>query len=477
MIRISLILTISIAFLPSCKKDLLETVPPLSISDANAFDTPERVLAQVNGLYANLKSGQHMGGRYLIYNDIRGEEFINRLTNGVTGLQTWNHTLNSGTNEVENLWASVYATINRINVFLKGLDENAAKINPALLPQYRAEAKFLRGLCYYNLVVLYAKPFTMGNGNNPGLPLRIKAETTADNNDLARSSVADVYIQILKDLDDAEAGLPLNYATALLNTTRAHRNTVIALKTRVKLAKGDYAGVVTEAAKIVSTTAPYKASTGVANQMQASVVTPFTNFITVESVLSMPMTDANPPGTQNQLGYYYNVPGVGNGEFYLNPAGILGNADWGPTDARRVNLLAVSGGNTYVKKFNKPAPYSDYVPVIRYPEVLLNYAEAAARTNDLPRAISLLSAVRNRSDASYVFPAASIATQAALINTILTERRIELLSEGFRSMDLLRTGQSLPAKPGVNSIAPTQSEYIWPIPTSELQTNKLMISN
>ncbi|HEY0899082.1 MAG TPA: RagB/SusD family nutrient uptake outer membrane protein [Sphingobacteriaceae bacterium] len=457
--------------------DLLEPTPETAISDKNAFDTPERIQGQMNGLYDNAKSGQFLGGRYLVYNDIRAEEFINRLTNGFTGFSTWNHTLTSGATEVENVWGTAYATINRINVFLKGLDDNASKIDPILLAQYRGEAKFLRALTYFDLVVLYAKPYNLNNGTSPGLPLRLQAETTSDNNDLERSTVAQVYAQILKDLDEAEAGLPASYATPALNVTRAHKNAAIALKTRVNLNKGDYAKVVTEAQKIVSATPPFKAATGVAHELQANAAAPFTTFTTTESVFSFPMTDSDAPGTQNQLGYYYNAAPVGNGEYYLNPAGILGNTEWRATDVRKANMLTVTGGNTYSKKFSKPAPFTDWVPMIRYAEVLLNYAEAAARTNDLAKATQLLSAVRNRADASYVFPAAAVATQDALVNTILTERRIELLAEGFRSLDLLRLGQSIPAKSNVNAISPTQVEYIWPIPQSELLANKKMTAN
>ena len=45
-----------------------------------------------------------------------------------------------------------------------------------------------------------------------------------------------------------------------------------------------------------------------------------------------------------------------------------------------------------------------------------------------------------------LFPASATGTQAALVATILKERRIELLGEGFRSNDLLRNLFTLPAK-------------------------------
>ena len=126
---------------------------------------------------------------------------------------------------------------------------------------------------------LYAKPYTMGNGANPGLPLRVQAETTSANNDMARSTVAQVYTQILKDLDEAEAGRPATYASAALNTSRAHKNTAIALKTRVYLAMGNYPKVIEESNKIISVTDPFKSSTGVTIQLESSIATVYGGYL------------------------------------------------------------------------------------------------------------------------------------------------------------------------------------------------------
>jgi hypothetical protein len=62
-------------------------------------------------------------------------------------------------------------------------------------------------------------------------------------------------------------------------------------------------------------------------------------------------------------------------------------------------------------------------------------------------ALTLLNAVRGRSTTAYA--AADIATGTALVSAILTERNIEFLGEGFRSIDLQRNMLALPAKPTV----------------------------
>ena len=60
----------------SCKKNLLETVNPTSIAYESAFSTPERILAQVNRLYALIKAPNFLGGRAIVFEELRSNEFI-----------------------------------------------------------------------------------------------------------------------------------------------------------------------------------------------------------------------------------------------------------------------------------------------------------------------------------------------------------------------------------------------------------------
>ena len=482
IITLSLVLITGI----SCKKALLTPVPLTVVSDATAFDTPERILQNIRSLYANTKGGAFYAGRYIVYGDIRGEDFLNETGNLVTGADVW--ALNpqgTSTNSVINLWAQAYYTINLCNVSLEGITTKGPSVVGATLTNnYLGEARFIRALCYYSLLQLYARPFADGAGNKPGLPLRLTAIKGPGSSDLARSTVAQVYAQIIADLNFAETNLPLTNASAELNTTRAHRNTAIALKTRVYLSMQDYPNVIVEANKIVTagTTPPFTAATGVAHALQPNIATVYSTFNTTESILSFPMTAAagDNPGTQNQLGFYFvrNSTNPGSAEYSLNPVGIVGDmVGWPATDARR-GLVFTNGtnGKRFVNKYPLPSPFLDYPPVIRYAEVLLNLAEALARTNTAtadPRGLALLNAVRNRSDATAIVAT----TQAQLIAAILLERRIEFLGEGLRNNDLMRLLQTIPSKGGVPAKAPTDQGYIWPISANEMSLNKLMTDN
>ncbi len=467
----------------SCKKEFLEKAPELTLPDQDAFANATRILGQVNGLYSSTKNGSLFGGRYLIYNDIRAEEFVNRTGNAVTGYDVYQATNNSTNTYIASFFSQAYLTINRTNLFLAGLAENSSVLTPAINANYAGEAKFIRALNYFALIQIFAKPYISDNGASRGLPLRLTPETSLANNALKSSSVAAIYAQILKDLDEAEAGLPDTYTTPLLRTTRAHKNSAIALKTRVYLAMGNYAKVLEEGNKIVPQAAPFTNSARTAHALQASVVSVFSApFTTSESIFSFPMADTNAPGTQNQLGYYYSWANNGNLEFSLNKtgAGIYADPAWPTTDARKSLLTqdaTISGVlHSYPIKYSAVSPFIDFVPIIRYAEVLLNVAEAEALAlgGNLVRSKALLQAVRTRSDASYVYGA--LTTSSALEVAILKERRIELLAEGFRYNDLARKAAPIPSFGAGANIPVTDQRYTFPIPIGELNTNPLVNS-
>jgi hypothetical protein len=485
------ILKISIAFMLlltiGCHKEYLDPVPQTSLSDLSVFDTKDRVVAQVNGMYASVKSGAYLGGRFQVYGDLRGDNFIPKSSNLVTNFATWNHTEVSSTNEVQNFWGAVYASINVINVFMDGLKTNwdsgklTGKITQDEYNQFMSEALALRAMCYLDLLRMYCKPFVLNAGAGPGVPLRLKAEKSAAGNDLARSSVAEVYTQILADLNAAEPLAIANYSTDLLNTTRVHKNTIIALKTRVYMAKGDWANVITESAKIVSGSAPFVAPSGVANALSATYAAIWASpYTTKESIFSMPMTTTNTPGTQNGLAHYFSQP---SSESYYLLATSPVYVAMAATDVRKSSLI-LSGTQYFLSKWTDFTTLTNYAPVIRYAEVLLSRAEALVRSggNVTQGAVDLLNAVRVRSYPTGAYTLASLSSASAFYTAVLQERNFEFLGEGLRAFDIMRLGQAIPAKDGgnmgsVQSIPSSSVGYMWPIPANELGLNKLMTPN
>lgn len=460
----------------SCNKDKLAPIPPTNITEKDAFSTPQRIAQQVLGMYSAVKTDEFFAGRFQVSQELRGGQFLNATLNVAAGLSTWQFTLDPSSAEVRLFWNDGFTAINRSNIVFEGIESSNA-VDDAQKRRYMGESRFIRALANFSLVQLYARPYWDNPAQNPGIPLRLTANKEGGKSDLVRASVEDVYKQVLDDLIYAEENLPATYPTAYENATRAHKNTAIALKTRVYLYMRNYEKVVEEANKIVSLNAPFSAPSGVANQLMADIRAVFaTPYTTLESVFTFPYSTLDAP---TAIGVYFNPSPNGSGHFPLNPAGILSNSEWSTTDARR-GFNQVVGTSTWLRKWPKnPSSESDYIPSIRYSEVLLNLAEALTRsTNEInTRAIALLNAVRQRSDVSVSFDAGDFASADELVEQILVERKIELLGEGFGGFDRMRLGLSFPAKGTVPELSPSDIQYIWPIPLSELLFNPSMTQN
>jgi hypothetical protein len=465
----------------ACNDDLLNTAPHTSIPEAIAYNTPGKVLAQVNNLYKLLQNQSFYGGRFIVFNEQRADEFGQNDGNAATGSAVWNQNVASTNDFVNNVWSVGYSAINASNILISKLNGSTV-VSDALVKNYIAEAKFVRALSYFSLIQTYSKPYNLDK-NGMGVPLRLSPITSSGNNNLARSTIEEIYAQILKDLDEAEKDLPIEYSSPLLNVSRAKKCTAIALKSRVYLVQANYPQVIAEAQKIVSSSAPFQYSQGnLTHKLDANFAAIFGGSYTgSEAIFSIPFANSTTetPSSQFALAFNYLTQPI----LFLTTDGIASNAALNSSSDARSSLISTNSAKQKVlRKFSiTTAPFRDYVPVLRYAEVLLNYAEATANANDLATATALLKAVRNRSDASYVFPNEDISTKDAIIKTILIERRIELLGEGFRLMDLQRKLQTLPTKKGSIGTAPfvliSSSNYIWPIPSGEISTNKLIVPN
>ena len=202
-------------------------------------------------------------------------------------------------------------------------------------------------------------------------------------------------------------------------------------------------------------------------------------------ILAFPFTAQDPAGVQNQLAFYFLPAPQGGQEYNLNPVGVIANPNFKATDARLTTLVTRVGTTNpvpFLRKYSNgtqaAVPYTDAAPVIRYAEVLLNLSESLARTQGVTnaRALELLNAVRARSG-SDAYTAASFTGTFSLIDAILLERRLEFLGEGLRNGDDMRLLRPIAGKSTVSAVQPSSTFYIWPIPSSELQTNALITRN
>lgn len=480
-IFLSITVLLLVFFESSCNKDFLDTVPYTSINQTDAFNTPQQYLAHVNNLYSQLQNPVFYGGRFIVFNEQRADEFGQNDGNAATGSAVWNQNVASTSEYINGVWSAAYTAINAANILMLKLSDTKI-ISDSLSRLYTGEAKFVRALCYLSLVQTFAKPYHVDK-SALGVPLRLTAITSDGHNDLARSTVEEVYTQIINDLNDAETLLPTAYSTSLLNATRAHKASAVALKTRVYLNQDNFVKLAEEASKLVPSIAPYVYSEGnVTHKLEPSLSNLWNGSYTGnEAVFSIAFanTTTETPPSQFALAFNYVTQPI----IFLSPGGIiLDPALSDPLDARSAYIGFDKAKHNILKKFSiTTAPFRDYIPVIRYAEVMMNYAEALAHLGQLDESIALIKAVRQRSNPNYNFVNIDFSTSEKIISFILNERRIELLGEGFRLQDLQRLGKNLPAKTGsigtAVEVPVNASNYIWPIPSGELSANKLCKPN
>jgi len=452
-------LTLGLVLFSSCSKELFEE-PLNSVSTNTAFSSPARIEKASIGMYNALQNANWLNGRAQIYADIRG---IDASPATYFGQMALFNTLQANDGTVGAAWQGAYRTIYEANLFLKNFAPAASTVPQAKADQYVGEAKFIRSLSYFYLVNHFAQPYTFtADASHLGVPLVLDAadDPFSPTNNLARSSVKQVYDQMIADLTDAEAKLPTTYPVAYDRVSRATKGAAQALLMRIYLYKGDYANAVTYANKIIGS--------GL-YAYNASPVTAFRTFTTNESIFSIANDGGDNPNTNNAIGQHYGSS---------RRADIPISSDfvslYEPTD-ERLELIENASGAYWTTKYN--AGTTDWVPIFRYTEVLLTKAEALANlapgTTVDPTALDLLNEVRARSSASPRVPT----TKQELIDYILLERRLELAFEGQGIFDFLRTKRGIPAH-SVVAAQPYGSDYvILPIPKYDLDKNPNLVRN
>lgn len=495
-------------FLTSCQVTDLE--PLAFFSETTAFSTAERAELAAIGMYNAAQSGTFAGGQVRGYpfgaanvqqGEMRGEDMVNQaLFYQITYEATYTP---FSANNVW-MWNTLFALINQANIVIEGSKgaETEGLLPADVATAYEGEGRFMRAMAYHELLIHFARPYLENNGTSPGVPIRSVAINSASKVEEAiaqgRNTVAEVYEFILADLDFCESALP-DTRSGIEKSIRATKGAAIALKTRVKLHKGDWAGVISEGNKIVSAGAPFTSPIG-DYALDGSLTGPYDNT-SAEAIFYIDNATTDNPGVNGALPAMLGNPSQGGRGLVLVSPQFYNNPLWLDNDLRRT-LLSNNGRSYFTDKYIDKVGRSDSNPILRYAEVLLNVAEAEARSSASPstRALDLLNAVRNRAvtEAADQFTESSFTTANELIAAILMERRIELLAEGKRWGDIHRlandanfstngipskirfadfafTDYDLVNRPAVNNSVATipysDFRFLWPIPADELAQN------
>jgi len=456
----------SIIFIVSSCADRLNIEPEQSLSTDLAFVDENTSRASLLGVYSRCQDLEVFGALPQIIGDYQADNvnFIGSFPT-LQDINLWTTLSDNGS--LETLFRDNYRAILAANAVIQNVPGVAdVGFSDAEKASVIGEARFLRALVYFNLVNLYAQPFTLDNGASPGVTLILTPDILNGDEVLAgRNTVAEVYSQIAADLTDAMATID-NTA----GPSRASTGAAQALMSRLALYQGDYQTAATMADNVTKNT-----SFALASDYS------FYNGLTSEDVFTIEMstTDNSRTGTGGWASYYTPAELGARGDCPISPAFM---ATFEAGDRRLTDMSIVgANGETYTTKFPDATNNTDNAPVIRITEMYLTLAESLARTtNSVSQDIlDLLNPLRVRAGLAE-FQTSDFADADALIATILDERRKELAFEGHRRMDLLRLGLPLRAvdgEPGFGISSPGDQRVVMPIPQREIDLGSSLPQN
>lgn len=442
------------ASLSSCVNDWLD-VAPSDGTDADAALTSSSDLAAARtGMYAALKGNSNLvdyyGQQFFVYGDVHAGDDYQYNNIGGSNRASFYYDMNyqtaseftSSTSSSNVAWKSPYIVIGRANRIIAAAEGGAlsdAAEAKATIDQYAAEAKVLRALAHFDLVRIYGKPYTEDQGASLGVPL--VTGVLESNAKPARSTVAEVYTQVVKDLTEAIS------SNALATETEPGYVSVWGAKailSRVYLNMGDYANALSVAEDIIKNSgAALWTRDQYFKAWDASTPNESEFLFRLNVAGSTDNNDLNGIGNLQQRDGYKEMvatkkfvdmltsdPEDVRNDMFLPATAAKEVATYG-TNKVFLNKLRGQGGNLRNVTI---------VPIIRLSEVYLTAAECAFRNNDKTKAVEYLNdLVKNRTTT-----VASLATVDNItLERILIERRKELIGEGQRYFDALRNNETI----------------------------------
>ncbi|SDY61114.1 RagB/SusD family nutrient uptake outer membrane protein [Hymenobacter psychrophilus] len=438
-------------------QNYLDVTPPSNLVEDSYFATTGEVETGVINIYSTL---QDIPAAEIQLSELRSDNMApNNFEGDWANIENFTETPSS--EFVTTFWRNSYYAIGRANLVLKYLNNVTDADKKA---RFEGEARFARALMLFNLVRLYGD-----------VPLPLSTVLNSDTDVLRRRPVADVYAQILLDLQAAEGLLPVTWEAT--GTGRATKGAARALLAKVQVTRGDYAAAKTTLETLLA------AGTYQLLPSYATVFAPG-NELNREIIFAIRYKTAS-NGEGQGFSYDFSKDGATRGLKGLTDLQAL----FVTADAERRNTsLTGTGATAYVNKFPDAANTgarrdagTDWI-VLRYGEVQLLYAEVLNQLNG-PTAAALVSlnAIRKRAGVPE-YTLATLGTKASFQAALETERRLELAFENYRWYDLLRWNKAIEAMTahfkavGRPNVTVPAFRLLYPVPQREIDVSKGVIT-
>jgi starch-binding outer membrane protein, SusD/RagB family len=479
----------------SCNDNVLDKTNPNEFTPDSFYKNGTQIVSAVNSVYSSLQSLDLFCREYYFLHDLRSDD----MGSGGGQLETHRGQLLTGNHDPSNgvltqVWRGWYRLIHQANQVIENAPKASENVTDELKKRVEGEAKFLRALAYFDLVVIFG-----------GVPLM---DTYAKDigEDKPRATEEEVYSLIISDLENAIEYLPVKASYGANEIGRANKEAAQNLLARVYMQRGEYAkahplllSIINSGAFDAWKTIPYIEN--FREEMEFNAESLF------EVAFSMGFNysswDASGQGTNTEVtfrGQEYGptawrnvIPSVS----LLNEYEKVSKGD-AKNDPRYDQSFYFIGD----KYFNNTKTITDMqgndpkiswkkyqmiyksetedtrsginMRVMRYTEVLLNMAECENALNNDPAAIDYLNEVRSRDGVDMPpYPTANypVNTPAEVFRAIVHERRVELAGEQIRNRDILRWRKlgKLTSEP-ISYFIPNK-HALAPIPQQEIDSN------
>ncbi|GAB1374568.1 RagB/SusD family nutrient uptake outer membrane protein [Bacteroidales bacterium] len=476
MKRNFIILLIASLSLAACSKDYLETAPTASVAEKDLFTTLTGAQTLLDGIhrYTYYYGGAHdkFGQKAIDYiMDCLGEDFY-PTERGYGWFVSWYQYIehrNINSANVEYVWAYYYDIIQNANLILANIDN--IQVVDAQIPlknNIKAQALTYRAFSHYMLVQLYGDRYDYNPGaanSHPGVPIKL----VPDAEPLPRSTVAQVYTQVKKDLTDALALLA--NSSARVNMSHININVTNAIAARVALTTGDWANAVT-----------YAKAARAGRTLEADYTYGW-NKSSTEWIWGALLIDEQ---QTSYASFFSHIDPNFGGYAALGNHKLISTSVYdfmSNTDVRKSLFKPVGAKPLVGFKFTGFGNWTNDYLYIKAGEMYLIEAEAEARRNNFTAAQDALFSLISKRDPAYV---KSTLTGEALIDHILMHRRADLWGDGQRFLDIKRLNKGMdrrnlghnPAQWNAASNFPAgDKNFVFLIPKQEIDANPNMTQN
>jgi starch-binding outer membrane protein, SusD/RagB family len=438
--------------LSSCLNDFLDVKPVSDTSSENFWKTEADVRGELNSVYAFIQQSfnENNGYNYMSWYEARSDNFIGSTASTDLPLSVVNMnrlgTILPAANW--NFWYKEISVVNHALYFIPKMKN----LNATSRDNFLAEAHFLRAYCYFNLIRIWGDVPMV---TEPVITINQLTKPTQTSKEIVMDSL------ILKDLKAADELVKTYKVDEIF---RFSPGALYALYTDVAMWNHDYATALKFSQKLIAL-----------NKYELVEPADFYKVcgtaITKENIWTLNWSYAN--NGNNRLIFalhntaipYLVVSKLVKDEWaYFKPnqnpkIQIPGN--W-QTDVRRkqtIDTSAVYDPSPLVlstkgviwkwepsTRANTSVTNERFIPLYRLADILLLRAEAFNQLGDMTNALAVLNSVRvkrglpNRLSDDYDAVPNKI---DSLETHILQERQFELLGEGRRWFDLIRTGRAM----------------------------------